>query len=190
MRSSSSTTPGPPTAWAFDEGRPVESHWKRHYDLAAEAEADFGAIGEGSAFDTPDAVSGVLSSAIEAHVDFDLARAIRASRERRFHPALTDADLAADFAKVDAQQASDLAGREIFEVVRATSKWNRRLLSKTAFRWMNRMVKSNTDGVVEGRMKAWKIAVEGGPLPTGELPQPDWDHAALLARGQRTCQPS
>jgi hypothetical protein len=166
----------------------AEPHWLKHYKLAAQADQDFGAIGQGSAFDTPDAVQHALGSAVSAHVDYDLPRAIRAAFEVRQDRSLTFADLAGDYARTDATiDASAATTAEIFAAIKATSTWKPELLYPASNHWLAQMVEDNNATVIRIRRRAWAVAAGPGPLPTRDAAQPVGDHAALEREGREAC---
>jgi hypothetical protein len=173
----------------WDTTGAAEPHWQAHYLLARDADRDFGAIGQGAASDTPSAVDAVLSSAIAAHIKFDLPRAIRASFAQRLDPSLTEADLHDDYLKTDATfaAAAGPSAAELFAAVTAKSTWNKRLLDTVGADWMADLIASKTDAVLAMRRQAWAAAVGDAPLPTGDAPQPSGDHARLEAEGRAAC---
>ena len=166
----------------------AEPHWAIHYRLAAQADADFGAIGEGSTFDTPDAARDVLDSAVSAHVDYDLPRAIRAGFDTRRDRSLILADFAADYALTDATiDRSTASAAEIYQAIRETSKWSPLVLAAGSLAWLRQIVASENATVITKRHHAWEVAMGTKPLPTGDAPQPSGDHAALAREGRAAC---
>ncbi len=173
----------------WDADGTAEPHWAAHYRLAADADRDFAAIGQGAASETPDAVEAVLGSAIRAHVAYDLPRALRATFQARLDPSLSEADLHTDFLRIDtsieaAQQPSEV---EISAAIAAASTWDKRLMAWAGADWMRALIIRETHSVLEMRRDAWRAAFADASLPTGDAPQPRGDAARLEAEGRAAC---
>jgi hypothetical protein len=173
----------------WDAAGAAEAHWATHFRLAADADRQFGAIGQGAASETPDAVAAVLDAAIRAHVAFDLPRALRASFRSRFDPTLTEPELKTDFARIDAsiEAAQAPSAAEIYAAVAKTSSWDQRLLAGPGTEWMGSMVAGEAHSVLTMRAAAWRAAFADAPLPTGDTPQPAVDASTLEAEGRAAC---
>lgn len=173
---------------AWETGGTMEPHWARAYALAEEADADFGAIGQGSVSDTPDAVRSVLLAAMSAHIDDDLPRVIRGTFQPRPGRVSDPRALRADFFATDAtiNAAMDSAG-EIYRAIQNTSTWRKSLLGDDNIALMRDALAETNALVLTMRHKAWEVAVAGGPLPTGEAPQPPSAREDLAAKGRAAC---
>lgn len=173
---------------AWETGGAMEPHWARAYALAAEADADFGAIGQGSVSDTPDAVRTVLLAAMTAHIEYDLPRVVRGTFQPRpgrvSDPAALKADFFATDATIDASMAS--AG-EIYRAIQTTSTWRRSLLADDNLGLMRDALAEANGVVIDLRHRAWDVAVGPGALPTGTAPQPPSDRERLAAKGRAAC---
>lgn len=175
---------------AWETGGTPEPHWARAYALAAEADEDFGAIGQGSVSDTPDAVRAVLLAAMSAHIDDDLPRVIRGTFAPR-PGRVSDPDrLWPDYLATDATINAAMAdAAEIYRAIQATSTWRKALLGDENLALMRDALADTNRQVLAMRHRAWSVAVAGGPLPTGDAPQPPGNLEALALKGRQACLP-
>jgi hypothetical protein len=173
---------------AWETGGAMEPHWARAYRLAEAADEDFGAIGQGSVMDTPEAVRTVLLAAMSAHIDYDLPRVIRGTFQPRPGRVWEPDQLQADFFATDATiNASMASAGEIFAAIQATSTWRKSLLGDANLDLMRDVLAETNQQVLDMRHRAWEVARAPGPLPTGAAPQPPSGRNRLAALGRSLC---
>ena len=158
----------------FDAGLPPEPHWAAHFSAAADADREFGQIGRGMAFDTPDTVDQVLSSGVIAHIDFDLPRALRFAFAARQDKQVSADALAADFRAADGIFPIANVGMvaDLKATIRATSDWDLSLLRPEVLGWFDEIAARSQTMVLQRRHLAWANAFASTPLPIGDAPQP------------------
>lgn len=162
--------------WDAGNVRGVEEHWRRHFQIAAEQNS-------GSAHFAWEVVT-VLNSGVDAHVNYDLARAIRHAYQNRFDRGATPGQLLRDF---------DLTDRIFPQTV---SKANADIAAAFSFNGFDRMMKGagfkvgsylvGDENVIEGRHQAWRDAFGGSALKA-KGPQPVTDHDSLFDAGRDLC---
>lgn len=174
---------------AWETGGRPEPHWSKAYGLAQEADADFGAIGQGSVVDTPQAVRDVLAAAMTAHIAYDLPRAVRETFKPTPGRVSEPAELKDDFFATDQTiNASMASAGEIYHAIQTTSTWRKDLLGDSNLAVMANGFAEANALVLNLRHRAWDVAVAGGELPTGAAAQPRTDRDQLRAKGRGVCQ--
>ncbi|MBV9483009.1 MAG: hypothetical protein JO249_20035 [Acidobacteria bacterium] len=120
-------------------------------------------------------IQNVLTAAINAHVQYDLARALSYSFNHNFESNLTPDDLQPDFlaSNQTLQDSAATAATDIYNAVNASG-------SSTAFLWPLFQqawdaFRGITRGVIAMRQQAWSAGL------TGNLPR-DLDDSALIAQ--------
>jgi len=159
--------------WKSDPDQ-VEPHWKRHFEMTSQPT-------DNRAND----FYNVLTTAIDAHVNYDLARALRDSYLHGRDPNVTEEKLQADFAKTNWTLTAAFQ-RSFFDI------WDELLPVDGKYGWLHSfdgIVKpvagSYTYIVINGRNDAWDSAFGDQKLRT-ESPQPPNDVDALRQLSEDT----
>lgn len=162
--------------WETGNVRGVEEHWRKHFDIVAEENRGPSAVW---------AVFPVLTSGIDAHVEYDLARAIKHAYQNRFDRSATPDKLKADFELTD----------RIFS--QTVSRTNQDIAEAFSFTGFDKVAKGvgfdigayfvGDKKVINGRHQAWDDAFNSSSLKTKNTPQPVMDHSALFEAGQEFC---
>jgi hypothetical protein len=131
----------------------------------------------------------ILNSGVDAHVNYDLARALRDSYNNRYDQNLTPADLHPDFLLTDSTFPADSAQKlaDIQAAAKNSNVWNQFLLSPTMAGFGDWLF-NETSSVIKERHKAWDDAMGKGDLATGYAKQPTTDHDKLMKDGMAYCK--
>lgn len=166
--------------WDGNRKHLVEKHWEDHFYEANSGNANiinFGCIG----------IPIALEGAIEAHVNYDLPRAIRYAFENRFDRSLTKSMLWEEFKVTDRIFATtNTKTKRDIAAIRSCDVWWQNT-GEFFFGWL-----FTTDAhVVDMRKDAWNQAFGGRPI-LGEdgyelIDQPFTNHVALRQRGEGVC---
>jgi len=152
----------------WNAGGIAEPHWQAAFVAAFAADMNPAML---TAID----IQNVLTAAINAHVQYDLARALSYSFNHNFESNLTPDDLQPDFlaSNQTLQDSAATAATDIYNAVNASG-------SSTAFLWPLFQqawdaFRGITRGVIAMRQQAWSAGL------TGNLPR-DLDDSALIAQ--------
>ena len=183
---------------AWDSGSSPEAHWLLYYDAASLANQN---LASGSSFFnlygllTPNLsnISNVLTSGINAHVEYDLPRALRYSFANAFQNVTSD-ELYPDFlntnqtfSEASAAINSDLNNAAFGPLIsRSITAWVVSFIEAVAAYFYN-----DTTLVISLRQQAWTDAFSGSVLLDSDgtvmAPQPVADHGNLQAIGEILC---
>lgn len=176
-------------------GHAADPWWQSYYDLAAVVDRNIAAASADPHLTTAarnffDAtiwhVPGLRDEGVKAHVSYDLPRAIRAAFARRFHPALTEADLRIDFDRSDEtiRIATAPASRDIAEAAAHLGPWGTHAVDLWRL-WQGDSLRSTADDAIRLRHVAWNDAFDRARTLA---PAPASDHASLERAGAAACR--
>ena len=168
------------TSW--DTNHTAEPWWATHFQ---EAETD-----QAKSYRTPIQLYEVLSTAIDAHVNHDLGRALRDSYDNRYDTSATPDELHPDFLVTDNTFGEDAAQKynDLYAAAENSNDWEQYL---HYFQWEDSFgdfMTNSTAGVIRDRHTAWDEAMSKVTLPSGSNQQPRTDHQKLYAEGMSRCQ--
>lgn len=193
--------------WDQKNSNLVEKHWKEHFSYAEKNGTDVGFICRQIGY--------VLSSAIVAHVQCDLPRAIDYAYKTRFNKSLTkgNTELVKDFRKTDSIFPSTMlkVNKDVSNInLICPDKYLNIVASKETFVIMNNFPNDNipeikwlfnlkevltAKDVIYMRSKAWNQGMEGrlpfkGINGYSLLGQPVINHTQLIEKGKEICPPA
>ena len=162
----------------YDTGNnAVEEHWKIHFDKATSFlsnKVNFACLG----------IKSTLETGIDAHVNYDLARAIRYANKNKFDPNASAIILKEEFDATDKffPQTSQKTLKDIDQVRNCDATF----LSVINFFY-------NKDGeVIKNRKKAWTKGMGNDQLKGIDandlISQPTLDHFHYLTEGKKRCK--
>lgn len=163
--------------WANGKTNLVEAHWKIHFQETTEAL---------KATKIPDCylIGESLTSAIKAHVIYDLPRAIAYAYKNRFNVNLTSKQLLSDFNKTDG----------IFSVTNAKTQDDIDKAGRCGWYWQhigneyfNGGPFLNDKDVVKLRKEAWDLGMNGQNTSGTNISQPKLPLGYLYGIGKKTC---
>ena len=168
--------------WDSGKKQLVELHWEKHFYEASSGLSDVNFACSG--------IASVLESAIEAHVIYDLPRALRYAFDNRRNKGIRPKDLLPEFE----------ATNKIFSSTNQKTKSDIASILNCAVWWQDvgeaifgRFYKTDGD-VIKLRKDAWNLAFT--PLPINGLDnsellsQPFTNHLELLNKGKSICRTS
>ncbi|WP_254411015.1 DUF5995 family protein [Dyadobacter diqingensis] len=152
----------------------VDTHWLTHYKKVTEIDA--------KSFRTLFDLETALSTSVDAHVNYDLSRAIAYAFKHRINKDLGMSDLQADFDNTDAifGQTVSNVNRDVVQTLSLT------ILDQPLKQFALFVgAKFKGDGeVIEGRHQAWNDAAAGRGTYRSKLAQPVTDHQKLQKVGE------